>query len=756
MSRALYFRPPHSGPDCSTPRSARLRQHRFDLGYEQRTTPPELAALAEQAAALLESEPDPSLGRARALAHVVEHAPLTIERDTCLLGGEDPFFFNLLLPALQRDPHGRPGQTPPDELSGRMRSGGVFYASCFEGHITPGLHQILEQGVAGILTRIDEALGALPDGSDEQRRWYEAARLSCASLLRFAERLRAEALRLADGVDAERAAELREAADTLARVPAQPAAAFREALQSYWLAYVLVTLEMGGCCPGGGLGLGRMDQFLLPYYRHDLEAGRLTREQALELLEIFLLGFRHIDYYTGHQIYTPGSHGSLGGVTPLGDDASNELTELILEASLRIAMPAPYLSLRLHRDAPERWWQAAAAYVAGGLGFPISNDEALIPAFLKHGRAPEDARDYICSCCYENTIPGREAFHPNGCYLNLPLVLELALNQGRSLLTGEALGAPTPQPGELTAFEAVVAAFEAQLAFTAERLVELVNAADRSHMAHRRYPLMSCFIDDCLGRGLDVCAGGARYNLTGCIVAGLPNVVNALAAVRRVVFEGGQHKLSELVEALQADFEGHERLRRELLAAPKWGNDDPHCDDLAARVSRRLYEQFRRVRNPRGGRWQLALYSFVANRSLGAVVGASADGRRARELLTRNLDPTWGTDRHGPTSVLMSLSNLDYTCFPDGTSVNLNFDPAHVCTPAGLDRFAGFLKAFVRLGVGTMQISMVGRETLLDAQANPERYPHLMVKVAGYSARFVDLDEVEQTELISRTVQKLG
>lgn len=757
MRREMYFRPPGLGPDCSTSRSARLRERRFRMAYEQRVEPERYHRLAEAARqVLLEHEAvDPAMARAKALRHVVEHCEITIEEDTVLLGGENPFFFNLLLPTLQADRHSREGRRAPDEASERLRNGQVYNAACFEGHITPGLEFILGQGIEGIWRRVEEHLGAARasvDVDQERKAFYQAALHCCESVLIYAERYRKEAERLAaETQDGKRAEDLRQAVQVLSRVPRQPAETFHEALQSYWMVYVLVTLEMGGCCPGGGLGLGRLDQFLYPYYRSDLEQGRLTREEALELMEVFLLAFRHEDYYTPHQPYTPGSQASIGGVTPTGLDASNELTELIMEASLRIAMPAPYISLRLHRKAPERYWQAAAGYIIGGLGFPVVNDEVLIPAMLRHGRSLGDARDYICSCCYENTIPGREAFHPNACYLNLPLVLELSLNEGQSLLSGERLGCETANADDFDTFDALMRAFADQLHYVCDRMADLVNGADRSHMACRRYPLMSLFIDDCLVRGKDVCAGGARYNLTGCIVAGLPNVVNALGAIRKCVFREGLFSMGDLMAALRADFSGHEDIRRWLLDAPKWGNGDERLDDLASTVSDALYAELSSRTNPRGGRWQLALYSFVANLHLGQAVGACADGRPAREPLTRNLNPSWGTDRHGPTAVLLSLSRIDFTKVPNGSSLDLRFDPAPLQSAAGRERFAGFLKAFVDLGVMEMQISMVDTETLLEAKKSPERFPHLMVKVAGYSARFIDLPAHEQGEIIRRS-----
>lgn len=763
QSKDIYFQPSGSGPQCSTPSTTRLRERRFSMGYEDRATPPAYEALSEATRQVyLDHEPvDPALARAKALMHVVMHAPVTPEKDTGLLGGEDPFFFNLMYAALRADRYGRIRSHAPDSATEGLLGASVFYGPCFEGHITPGLEFVLGQGIDGLRARIVEskvnAETATPGDDPDRSGWYEAALLSCDAVLTYADRYRQAALALAEETeDAEWAVELRFAADLLQRVPAQPARTFVEALQAYWIVYILVTLEMGGCMPGGGLGLGRLDQFLYPFYRRDLEAGTLRRDEALAWMERFLLCFRHVDYYTNHQVYTPGSQASLGGVTPAGLDAANDLTELVMEASLRIAMPTPYLSLRLHKGASDRFWQAASAYVAGGLGFAIVNDEVLIPAFLRHGRSLGDARDYICSCCYENTIPGREAFHPNGTYLNLPYVLELALNNGRSISTGEPLGlATTPEDG-FVAFKGIEEAFRRQLAFVIDRLVTMVNGADAAHSRYRRYPLMSVFIDDCIAAGQDVCAGGARYNLTGCIVAGLPNVVNSLAAVRHCVFDTGSVTFAELMEALRNDFKGAEPLRQKLLAAPKWGNGDRRVDALARWVSDLLYAELAPRRNARGGRWQAALYSFVANHHLGSVVGASADGRRAGTSLTRNLNPSWGTDHNGPTAVLQSLSAIDFTQFPDGCALDLRFDPAPFDTAEGRELFAGFLKGFVDLGVMQMQISMVDTETLLDARAHPERWPNLMVKVAGYSARFVDLSDREKDEIIARTAQRLS
>ena len=755
-----YFRPPNSGPDCSTRRSARLRERRFQMGYEHRTEPPEYAQLAAVAARILrETEvSDTALARALAMRQVVEQCDITLERDALLLGGENPFFFNLLLPALQQDRFSREGGQADEAAAERMRQASLMWGPCFGGHITPGLEYILGQGISGIRARAAEHLRTLQAAgaaTPEQEQFYQAALLSCENILCYARRYRDAALREAEQTaDPAWAEELRQAAEVLAVVPEYPAETLHQALQAYWLVYILVTTEMGGCNPGGGIGLGRMDQYFYPYYQRDLAQGRLTHAQALELMELFLLNFRHVDYYTGHQPFTPGSQACLGGITATGMEASNALSELIMEASLRIAMPAPYISLRLHPDTPERFWHAATNYICGGLGFPIVNDTVLIPAMLRHGRSLSDARDYICSCCYEHTIPGREAFHPSGSILNLPLLLELALNGGRSL-SGELLGQAGPAWDEFTSFSQVLDAFTRQLHYVSEKLVGLVNAADAAHMRGRRYPMMSLFIDDCLGAGRDVCAGGARYNLTGCIMVGLPNVLNALAAIRTCVFEQKTMSMGELSHALSGDFAGEDALQRQLLAAPKWGNGDERVDDIAAGISEKLYAEFSQYLNARGGRWQAALYSFIFNLGMGQAVGASADGRRARQPLTRNLNPTRGTDAQGPTAILRSLSHIDFSEFPNGSALDLRFDPAIFSTENNRAKFAAFLKAFVELGVMEMQISMVDTESLHDARAHPERHPHLMVRVAGYSARFIDLPPQEQDEIIGRSLQRM-
>ncbi len=757
-----YFQPPHSGPRCSTARTARLRELRASMRDWDTPEPETTRILAATARDILlrEEAVDLALARARALAYIADNYPICLQKDILLLGGEDPHMFNVLHPALNADRYARDRACAPTAPPVRaLLDACVITEPCFEGHITPGTEQILSQGTDGLRWRIQAQREHWRTcGQEDVQRdlWFEAALICCDTIDQYANRLRQAALSQASSIDdPEWAAALRAAADVLSVVPRLPARTLHEALQAYWLVYILITIEMGGCMPGGGLGLGRPDQYLYPYYCRDIASGRLSRQSALELIEAWLLCFQHCDYYTPHAIYTVGSQASIGGVTASGDDASNELTELIMEASLRIQMPTPYISVRLHPDAPERYWQAATNFVLGGLGFSIVNDSVLIPAFLKHGRSITDARDYICSCCYEFTIPGREAFHPGGTFINLPAVLDLTLHRGRHAARNLSAGIDSGDVNQFTSFDALMQAFQAQLDYVIDQATTYVNTDDARRMAGRRFPLMSLFIDDCIAEGRDVCAGGARYDLTGMIVAGLPNVINSLAAIQHTVFTRCQLSLRQIIQAIDEDYQGFPDIRHKLQRAPKWGNGDPFTGKIAEELSNMIYKRLSKCRNARGGRWQAALYSFVANHFMGESLGATPDGRQSGEILTRNLNPAWGTDHNGPTAVLESLAHIDFTQFPNGGTLDLRFDPSPFLGGSGRALFTAFLKTFVDMKLMQMQITMADTDTLLDAQAHPERWPNLMVKVAGYSARFVTLDKREQDEIIGRSMQSM-
>ena len=499
---------PNTGPDCSTGRSAALRSRRVEMYYDESPEPAEYTAIARKAADILKEHENqsPALARAKALNCVVSEAPAEIEENCIFVGGENPFFYNLMLPALQEDKVSKEYGSLFSDLERKRFRVMMLASPWFAGHITPGCDQILLLGTDGFRMRINEQLENLRRTSPDSLSvlWYEAALLSMDNVDAYAKKLRDACQKYHEETGN---AEFGRCAAILERVPQKPAATFREALQSYWIVHVLITLEMGGCTPGGGIGMGRPDQYLYPFYAKDIENGTLTREQALEYMELFLLNFTHNDYHTNHKICTPGTQGSLCGVTPSGQDAFNELSELIMEASARIQMPGPYISIRLNKKMSKRAIRTAANFITGGLGFPVVNDEVLIPAFLKHGRSLHDANDYICSCCYENTIPGRESFNPSTSWINSAILLELLLNGGKSILSGEELCYGQPPP-EYKTFDELLAAYVALMKKVMADNIEVCTRTDNAMIGNRAYPLMSVFIDDCIASGLDIIDGG--------------------------------------------------------------------------------------------------------------------------------------------------------------------------------------------------------------------------------------------------------
>jgi formate C-acetyltransferase len=314
----------------------------------------------------------------------------------------------------------------------------------------------------------------------------------------------------------------------------------------------------------------------------------------------------------------------------------------------------------------------------------------------------------------------------------------------------------TPPAIDFKSFDDLLSAFDKQLGFIIDKAVTCVNDYDNLRVAGRRFPMMSLFIEDCIAAGEDICSGGARYNLTGMIVAGIPNAINSLAAIKHCVFDTGNLTMNEVIAALNDNFIGHDHIRQQLLRAPKWGNGDDDTGTIGRNITNRIYSHLSVYTNARGGRWQAALYSFVENQLMGQTLAATPDGRCKGDILTRNLNPTWGTDREGPTAVLQSLAHIDFTQFPNGGTLDLRFDPKPFLTKQGQSAFIAFLKGFVELKVMQMQISMVDTETLLIARQHPENWSNLMVKVAGYSARFIDLSEIEKDEIIGRSMHRVG
>ncbi|MBM3494358.1 MAG: glycyl radical protein, partial [Armatimonadetes bacterium] len=485
-------------------------------------------------------------------------------------------------------------------------------------------------------------------------------------------------------------------------------------------------------------------QYLHPFYVQDLRKGVLDGDGALLLLE--------------HLFAKLADRGDIqnvcvGGLTPDGEDATNELSFLCVEAVKRIARPGGNLTARIHARTPMDFLRACADCMRGGSGFPaVYNDEVEVPALIAQGYAPEDARDYCFVGCIEAFIPGKQAPWADSRF-NLLRCVDLALRQGRDGLSGAMLGPETPRPRD---WDALRAAFSEQVRAGVEAHTDWVNAAEQdadTHADDLTSPLLSALTSDCIERGLDVNNGGALYPANhGIAGMGIGSVADALMAVKRLVYDTQRYDLDDLIGMLDCDFAGFEQDRARLLQdAPKYGNDEGEVDAIAANAAEVFCREVLRHRTPSGGRFWGLMAANVQNVSAGMEVGATPDGRRAREPVSDAASPSFGRDRHGPTAFVRSVATLDYALAPGGNVVNMKLHPSAVSGESGLNALAALIRTCFDLGGVQLQFNTIGRETLLDAMEHPERHADLVVRVSGFSAYFTRLDPAVQRDVLART-----
>jgi len=621
------------------------------------------------------------------------------------------------------------------------------------GHMLVNHQRVLERGLLAI---IEEAGRKRQEAGDKaQRDLYKAAEIAGRAVISWANRHADEAQRLADGSTGSRRDELLAIAEACRRVPAQPPRTFQEALQSVLFMHYATQIESWE----SAISLGRMDQFLYPAYRAETKAGRLSRERVLELLACFYIKLSHsiplfdADVTLAFSGLTNFANTVIGGVDEEGNDLTNDLSYLMLEAMKRVRTPQPNFGVRLHKQAPREFRDAVVQAVADGIGnLQLFNDEVVIASLTNRGVPLEEARDYGIIGCVEQAVPGKSFTSSDAALLNLPLCLELALNNGRGRLFSDQLGLPTGDPRTFTRIEDVIEAFRAQVEYLVGQVVEGLEGLAQAHAEQRPVPLASSLTDDCLAQGLDLTAGGARYNFTGVQGVGVATVGDSLAAIDRLVFDQKRVTMDELLAALDTDFEGRESLRQMLLnKAPKYGNDDDRADRFARLAAEICCRAVERHRNPRGGWFSPGLYSVTTHVAFGLMVGATPDGRHAGESLSQGISPAHGRDRRGPTAALKSAAKLDHTLVSNGLALIQMLSLGASAREHAGDVLGGLLEAYFALGGQELQWNLVDRATLIAAQQDPEAYRGLVVRVAGYSALFTDLNRVVQDELIART-----
>ncbi len=625
------------------------------------------------------------------------------------------------------------------------------------GHMLVNHRRVLERGLLPI---IEEAGRKREEAGDKaQRDFYEAVEIAGRAVISWANRYAEEAQRLAGTANGSRRDELLAIAAACRRVPAQPPRTFQEALQSALFMHYATQIESWE----SAISLGRMDQFLYPAYRAEVETGQLSRERALELLACFYIKLSHsiplfdADVTLAFSGLSNFANTVIGGVDGDGNDATNDLSYLMLEAMKRVRTPQPNFGVRLHKQAPREFRDAIVQAVADGIGnLQLFNDEVVVASLTNRGVPLQDARGYGIIGCVEQAVPGKSFTSSDAGLLNLPLCLELALNDGRGRLFSDQLGLPTGDPRGFTCIEDVIGAYRAQVEYLVGQMVEALEGLAQAHAERRPVPLASALTDDCLAQGIDLTAGGARYNFTGIQGVGVATVGDSLAAIDRLVFDQKRVTMAELLAALDADFDGQESLRQMLLnKSPKYGNDDDGADRFAHLTAEIYCRAVEKHRNFRGGSYSPGLYSVTTHVAFGLMVGATPDGRHARESLSQGISPAHGRDRRGPTAGLKSAAKLDHTLVSNGLAFIQMLSLGSSARKHAPDVLGGLLEAYFALGGQELQWNLVDRATLLAAQENPEAYRGLVVRVAGYSALFTDLNRVVQDELIARTEHAL-
>lgn len=623
--------------------------------------------------------------------------------------------------------------------------------------------KVLRIGLNGVISEIEARLDTLnadldmhPSDYVAQKNFLEAALISCKALVRFANRYAAKAQGMTNcEPDKGRAKELEHIAGICQWVPANGARTLHEAMQSWWFIFIANRLiETRG--QGNG---ARLDQLFYPFYKKDLDAGRINRSEAQELMEYLLIKLEECGHLQQWEVGVQGAGSTmylnevLGGTTRDGQDATNEFSFIILDAALAMRTVHTNLVIRYHPKINHDLILKAIDLVSTGIGYPtFFNDSAAIPMILERGIPLEDARDYGVRGCVSWLIPGKNSHnhYAQAGVLSLGKCLELALNEGRDMLTGEQLGYPTPNPSMFSSLEDIKNAYFDQVRFFVEKMVKIVNLSTEMFVQYMPLPFTSALVDGCIERGKDLNAW--TYNSRQSIIsAGNTNVADSLAAIKKFVYDEKRLTLEELIDALKINFEGKEELRHMLLnEAPKFGNDDDYVDNLNRELQHGIQHIAKQYKSWWGDPWGFDGSIAGGYYLWGKRAAASADGRKAADSFADAvLSPMAGRDRNGPTAVIKSMGKVTPT-WP--YLANQKFLPAFL-KGENKEKFAAYLKTWADLGNYHIQFNVIGKETLLDAQAHPENYTNLTVRVAGYSAYFVDLSKGVQNDIIARTAQ---
>ena len=683
--------------------------------------------------------------------------------------------------------------------------GNYFYNGV--GHVTVKYWEVLEIGFEGIMEKAQKELDGCSVGDGNYARkshFLEAVILSCKAVIDYAGRYAKLAQEMAAQTsNPVRKQELLVIAENCSRVPAKGAQNFYEACQSFWFVQQLLQMESSG----HSISPGRFDQYMYPYYKKDMEAGTITREFAQELMDCIWVKLNDLNKcrdaasaegFAGYSLF---QNLIAGGQNKEGEDVTNDLSVMCIQASMHVHLPAPSLSVRVWNGSPHEFLIKAAELTRTGIGLPAYyNDEVIIPALQNRGLSLEDAREYNIIGCVEPQKAGKTEGWHDAAFFNMCRPLELVFSNGMD--KGEMVGIPTGDVTQMKTFDEFFDAYKKQMEYCISLLVNADNAIDVAHAERCPLPFLSCMIDDCLKEGKSVQEGGAVYNFTGPQGFGIANMADGLFAIRKLVYEDKKVSMKELKEALAWNYDkgldaqsagdmtemimkamqkagrnvdastaegllktfmgmkpGEQKTQRfkeihdMIDEVPKFGNDIPEVDYFAREVAYTYSKPLQKYNNPRGGKFQAGLYPVSANVPLGGQTGATPDGRYAHTPVADGVSPSAGKDVKGPTAAATSVSRLDHFIVSNGTLFNQKFHPSALSGREGLEKFVALIRGYFDQKGMHMQFNVVDRQTLLDAQKHPEKYKHLVVRVAGYSALFTTLSRSLQDDIIRRTEQ---
>ena len=831
-----------------TAKSERISRLVENLYRKMPEIEPDRAVLLTESYRETEGEPI-IMRRAKAFAHILAHIPITIREEELVVGSStlaprgcqtfpefsyewleaefdtiekrsaDPFYISEDTKKKLREVHKYwKGKTTSELALSYMAPeaaaaiehniftpGNYFYNGV--GHVTVQYEKVLEIGLEGIIREAARELASCNVGDGDYARkhcFLEAVIMSCAAVIGYAGRYAALAKQEAEAcTDKKRKEELLQIASVCERVPARGAHSFHEACQSFWFIQQLLQMESSG----HSISPGRFDQYMYPYYQKDMAEGKITRDEAQELVDCIWVKLNDLNKardaasaegFAGYSLF---QNLIVGGQNENGEDVTNDLSFLCIWASAHVFLPQPSLSVRVWNCTPHELLVEAAKLTRTGIGLPAYyNDEVIIPSLMNRGLTLEDARTYNIIGCVEPQKAGKTEGWHDAAFFNMCRPLELVFSNGKD--KGEQVGLATGPVEQMGTFEEFYDAYKKQMEYCISLLVNADNAIDTAHADRCPLPFLSSMVDDCMKRGKTVQEGGAVYNFTGPQGFGIANVADSLYAVKKLVFEEKKVTLSEYKKALALNFgkgfdsitvqEMTEEIIKELAKAgqqpsqaqiagivkgimnteipdkdrelcekllamideiPKYGNDIEEVDSFAREVAYTYTKPLQNYRNPRGGIFQAGLYPVSANVPLGAQTGATPDGRLAHTPVADGVSPTAGRDIHGPTATANSVSKLDHGIASNGTLLNQKFHPSALSGDEGLNNFVALIRSYFDQKGSHMQFNVVDRNTLLDAQKYPEKYQHLVVRVAGYSALFTTLSRSLQDDIIRRTEQ---